>query len=349
MAMPLDVSHQQNLRWILQVLGLSRLMPGSVPALGIAPSIPIRPQPIPLKTVAYGSKPHLDSLMASSSESIVEVEVANFAPIAYGAALGLIYYRALGDMARAAWDSKIQRVIDETREQMKDVLNAGRRNWQAAAQNGGSNPAFQKSLQDLGTQREALSRKLDFFISLQSAKEAVFSGPRFKDFNDDSVVGRTPWCQCDAEFRFSAWQMLSGEAKGPPVFNRGWDNERPEKTLKQEVSDAFNTILKAKATHYLDLFLELGEPVLKGALREGFELIIRHIPVADLVIDWIQDKLAEMRISGLINLYRQDEQRRFYLKSLDWGTYTRLGAVGTPTGGVPRGEAGRGQPAGRGR
>ena len=337
-AQTLDPHHRQNLRWMLQVLGLSQIMPASLPSLGVAPGSQLSVQPSPLATVPYGDKSKPDQFMASRNEATVEAEIADYEVLAYGATLGLIYYRAIGDVARSAWDRQMQKTIDDARNQMQSVLDAGRTNWEKVRQSGGPTPAFRQAYQDLVVKKQALSRKLDFFVTLQGCKQSVFSGTRFVEFNDDSVVARTPWCQCDTEFRFAAWQILSGEAGGPPVFNRGWDKEQREKTLRQEIYDAYSTILKAKLTGYLDKFLELGEPLLRGALRDGFELIIRHIPVADLFVDLVEDKLAEMKLNSLIHQYRQDEQRRFFLKALDWGTYTRMDPVGTPAGGVPKGQ-----------
>lgn len=337
----LDPNHRRNLEWMLQVLDLSQLMRRSLPSPGVAPGGSLSSRPAPLATVPYEGHPTADRMMQSGDAAFKEAEVAELELTAYGAVLGLIYYRAIGDTARATWDLKIAQSIDGLRDQMSSILSHGQANWQQARQAGGASPAFLKSYQSLGRAKEVVSQRLDFMVSLQQKKQSVFPSSRFIEFNDDSVVARTPWSQCDAEFHYAAWQMMSGEATTPPVFNRGYDKEAREKTLREEVSNAFNTLLQAKLTDYLDKFLEMGAPLLKGAMRDGFEIIIRHIPVADYFVDYVADFIAERKLANLIDQYRVDEQRRFFLKQLSWGTYTRLSPVAAPSEGVPSGQTGR--------
>jgi hypothetical protein len=318
---------------------MRQIMPSSLGGLGVAQSTMPSGRPGALATVPYdGGKPQ--SLTESQSTADVEAEISNFEIEAYGAVLGLIYYRVIGDMARAAWDRRMQGAIDRARQQITSILAQGRDQWNGARTNG-PNAAFRQSYDRLGAQKMAVQQHLDFMIALQSTKQQVFSSSRFAEFNDDKIVAQNPWCQCDAEFKFAAWQMLSGEASAPPVFNRGFDTEQREKTLRQQIAAAFNTILTAKVTEYLDTFLDMGVELLKGSMREGVELVIRHIPIVDVIVDIVNDLFAEAQIKSLIQRYREDEQRRFFLTSLHWADYDRLSPVGLPQSGTPRGVAAR--------
>ncbi len=135
--------------------------------------------------------------------------------------------------------------------------------------------------------------------------------------------------------------MLSGQASGPPAINRGFDAEQREKTLKDQISAAFNTILTAKVTEYLDKFLDMGVELLKGSMREGVSLVIRHIPVLDVITDILKDLFAEAQLKSLVEDYRQDEQRRFFRTSLQWAEYERLPPMGLSQSGISRGAASR--------
>ena len=321
----LTAQHRANLRWSLQALGMHQIMPSSMGGLGVAQTTMPGGRQAPLATVPFdGSKPQ--SLTESRDTATVEAEIANFEVEAYGAVLGVIYYRVIGDTARAAWDRRIQGTIDRARQQINSIMDQGRNNWTAARSNGPT-PAFTQSYERLGAQKQAVQQHLDFLVALQTVKQQTFSSSRFKEFNDDKVVAKTPWCQCDAEFKFTAWQMLSGQASSPPVLNRGFDNEQREKTLREQIASAFNTILTAKVTEFLDKFLDMGVELLKGSTREGIELVIRHIPVVDIIVDIVKDLYAEAQIKSLIEQYRQDEQRRFFLTSLHWADYERLPPV----------------------
>ncbi len=335
----LTQQHRANLRWSLQVLGIQRMRPSSMGGLGVSQTTMPAGQQGPLATVPVeGGKPQ--AMQERQSTADVEAEIANFEVEAYGAVLGVIYYRVIGDPARAAWDRRMQDAIDRARQQITSILAQGRDNWTAASTSGPT-PAFRQSFEKLGAQKQAVQQHLDFLIALQGTKQQVFSSSRFVEFNDDKVVAKTPWCQCDAEFKFTAWQMLSGQASGPPAINRGFDAEQREKTLKEQISAAFNTILTAKVTEYLDKFLDMGVELLKGSMREGVSLVIHHIPVVDVIVDIIKDLFAEAQLKSLIEAYRQDEQRRFFLTSLHWADYERLPPVGLSQSGIPRGVSSR--------
>ena len=332
----LTQQHRENLRWCLQVLKIQRQRPSSMGGPGVAQAtMPAGKQgPLANVPVEKGGKPQ--AMQEGQDTADVEAEIANFDVEAYGAVLGVIYYRVIGDPARAAWDRRMQGAIDRARQQMDSIMTQGRNNWMAAGTSGPT-PAFRQSFDRLGAQKQAVQQHLDFLTALQAAKEQVFSSSRFVDFNDDKTVAKTPWCQCDAEFKFTAWQMLSGQASGPPAINRGFDAEQREKTLKEQISAAFNTILTAKVTEYLDKFLDMGVELLKGSMREGVSLVIRHIPVLDVIVDIVKDLFAEAQLKSLIEDYRQDEQRRFFLTSLHWADYERLPPVGLSQTGIPRG------------
>ena len=331
----LNAQHRSNLRWSLQVLGLSQLRPVSMGALGVAQGTALQASPGPLTTVPYGDREQPVSMTESKDTAVVEAEIAGFEAEAYGAVLGVIYYRALGDTARARWDQRMQQTIDKNRAQMEAIEDKGRASWMQARSGGQPLPAFRDSYKRLGEQMQDVEHHLDFMVALQQVKQSVFKGSRFADLQDDSVVVRTPWCQSDQEFRLTAYQMLSGQAKAPPVINRGYDEEEKKKALRDELVDAFNTILDSKISDFIDKFLELGVSFTKGALKIGLEEITNKIPIGDLIFDKIKDALAEMQMKALETQYRQDEQRRFFLKNLHWGTYQREGATSRPAGGIP--------------
>jgi hypothetical protein len=318
---------------------MRQIRPSSMGGLGVAQATMPTGRQGPLSTVPYDGK-NPASLTESQTTANVEAEIANFEVEAYGAVLGVIYYRVIGDAARAAWDRRMQAAIDRARNQITAIMNQGQGNWNAAHTNGPS-AAFSQSYQRLGAQKQAVQQHLDFLVALQGVKQQVFSSSRFAAFNDDKIVAKTPWCQCDAEFRFTAWQMLSGEASAAPVLNRGFDTEQREKTLREQIAAAFNTILTAKVTDYIDEFLDMGVDLLKGSMREGVELVIRNIPIVDVIVDIVKDLLAEAQIKSLIEAYRQDEQRRYFLTSLHWADYERLAPVGVSQTGIPRGVAAR--------
>lgn len=163
----------------------------------------------------------------------------------------------------------------------------------------------------------------------------MFPGTTSEAVNDPKTVGQNPWCQSDSEFRQAVAQEVGAtNPQANPSFNYGMDRKKREETAHETAAKALNTILTSKITSYLDKFLEMGEEKLPGLLAHGIGTaaaeITNKIPIVDLIIDWIKDKIAERALDNLVEDYRTDRDRRLCLAGWRWGLYTDPEAASSP-------------------
>ena len=272
---PLDGQHSQNFLMMLRSMKMQPFSPAGVMMPGVlpAPNQPMTPE----------------GAMA---------EAGLFAAQAYGATLGLCYYRSLGDTLRKKWDDKIQESIDDCRKGMTADFATAQSAWRKVIESRGQNPAARAEQAAVSTSVQNKRKKLDFMIALQSKKQSTFSGSSGAAINDPKKVGQNPWCQSDSEFRQAVAQEVGAtNPQAVPSFNYGMDGKKREATARETTAKVLTTILTSKITTYLDKFLEYGEEKLPGLLAHGIGLtfteVTHKIPIVDLIIDWIKDKVAE--------------------------------------------------------
>ena len=243
---------------------------------------------------------------------------------AYGATLGLVYYRALGDPLRAQWDAAIDRRIDETRTAMSDQMDVARRSYITFMQSGDAkSPALQQRA-SASAAAQLLRQKLDFLMSLKTKKTATF--PNAATVNDVLVMGQNPWCLSDSEFYQAVSQEVGAtNPQAHPSFNYGLDGEARETSPAEMAAKLFQTALNAKMTSFLDDLMEIGEKKIAGLLASGMQhmvfYVVRKVPIADMLVDVVSDMVQDRAQGRLVQAYRTDRERRLWLKTLSWGLY----------------------------
>ena len=103
----LDVNHARNFHFMLRSL---RVVAGAN-ALGGAQS-------------TSNSAPA--SVQVTRDQAGLETEAKAFQPMAYGATLGLVYYRMIGDQHRLMWDEAIARQMRLSMVEHLNAMNARR-------------------------------------------------------------------------------------------------------------------------------------------------------------------------------------------------------------------------------
>lgn len=299
----LDGRHQQNFRMMLRSLALTPASPAGLISPGVL-AVPSRP--------------------LTPDGALQEAQL--FAAEAYGATLGLIYYRSLGDTLRAAWDRSIDRKIDATGSLMESQIGSARDAWVSYMKSGVQNPNAQAA-QRAGSMSAQISRqKLDFLTALKWKKMATFPGSSADVVNDPKIIGQNPWSQSDTEFQQAVSQEVGAtNPSEQPSFNYGLDGRARGKSVSESASAVLNTMMTAKMTGYLDSFLELGEDKIASMLMLGIESlsvrVVKKVPIADLIVDWIKDLITEKAIERLVESYKTDRDRRLQLVGWGWGSY----------------------------
>ena len=299
----LDGRHLQNFRMMLRSLALTPASPAGLIQPGIL-SVPTRPM---------------------TPDGALQ-EAQTFAAEAYGATLGLVYYRSLGDTLRAEWDRSIDRKIAATASTMDSQIDSARNAWVATMQSGGQDPHGRARQAAASAAAQINREKLDYLVALKWKKAATFPGSLADVVNDPRILGRNPWCQSDSEFQQAVSQEVgSTNPSEQPSFNYGLDGRARGKSAAENAGAIMTTILTAKMTGYLDTFLEMGEDRIAGLLLHGVESlsirVVRKVPIADLIVDWIKDMITEKAIDHLVEAYRIDRDRRVQLAAWKWGSY----------------------------
>ncbi len=127
----------------------------------------------------------------------------------------------------------------------------------------------------------------------------------------------------DSEFETVVAGELQVSVPNPkPILPREFGTERRE---DNEAGKALGTVLTAKSAKFIDKLLEVGVERIADVLSRGVTKVglyaVRKIPFADLIVDWIKDKVAGNALNQLVNDYKVDRERRLFLNRLGWGTY----------------------------
>jgi hypothetical protein len=301
----LDVKHRDNFNWMLRSMNLhagDNIVAGPQSTLNMTHGAPI-----------------------GRDTGGLEDEAKPFEPIAYGATLGLVYYRAIGPAARFQWDAAMQREIKDGLNGHRTAMEARRQLSMDMAVTPGisSNPDWIRRRDANALTIQNFARYSDFMLTLQQKKNAVFPGANEELLNKPEVIGRNPWCLgTKPEFTDAYKQVFGSPGTATPSFYTGAPAEK--ETLAQNAAKMFGKAVEAKVTEYLSLFLEKGsEVLLKGALREGMNYVCKF-PVVDLLVDWLKDRMAERELAELKTAYALDMDRRKSLCAKGWGVNPAL-------------------------
>ena len=296
----LDAKHRDNFNWLLRTLHLSagdNVVAGPQSTLNMTPGSAI-----------------------GRDTAGLESEAKPFEPIAYGATLGLVYYRAIGPQARLQWDVAMQREIAEGMNGHRTAMQARQQlSMDMAITPGVSNNLDWLRKRDANAATvQNFARYSDFMLTLKQKKEAVFPSANEEALNKPDVIGRNPWCLgTKPEFTDAYKQVFGSPGTATPSFYTGAPAEK--ETLAQNAEKMFGKVVEAKVTEYLSLFLEKGsEMLLKGAMREGMNYVCKF-PVVDLLVDWLKDRMAAKELAELKTAYALDMDRRKSLFAKGWG------------------------------
>ena len=251
-------------------------------------------------------------------------EAADFEALAYGATLGLVYFRALTPPLRDRWEQKMVQRVTQLNRDLMVATSANRENFATA--NGGFAPPSSTQYQNWRASTlkdQAIRKQVEFLSALLYCKGRVFPQNSDGAVNEDVKVGQYPWCQSDSEFeQVVAGELTVSRPNPQPVVPRGFGTEVVEDKAAGKI---LNTVLTSKSSQFIDKLLEIGEEHIAERLSKGVSTaglyVVRKVPLADLIIDGIKDKIAGNSLEALVTRYRLDRARRLFLKQLSWGTY----------------------------
>ena len=252
----------------------------------------------------------------------LETEAKAFQPMAYGATLGLVYYRMIGDQHRLMWDEAIAKQIRSSMITHMNALNARRDISYSLNANPSlsRDPAWAKTRDTNAQTIQNYARYAAFLATLQAKKMSVFPGMSDEILNNPLVIGANPWCLGTRPEFSSAYRDVWGTpAHADPSFMRATAAEK--EAMNQLAGKMAEVAIEAKAVEYLYKFLEKGSDMaLRGSLRAGMSLVCK-IPILDMLVDYIKDLRKDAHLKEVQKLYVDEMERRMFLFSLKWGIW----------------------------
>ena len=249
--------------------------------------------------------PHDQNLLAMMA-NVVELPrsmVNIFEREAYGAALTLVYFRAMPLAVRTDIHMRFME---------RGCL------W------GGKPPS--------GMSAEEVKGRRAFYGQLSTLHQATFEWASFDAINkaDDPAPYQSeplifhPWSLSDSEF--SDGMVLLRHKKMPDLTGEEPDGNE---ALKQG-RDAAGSILKDELLDFIADFLKEAGKELRPLLRTGIKAAGRA-SVIGAVLETLMDIASSGRVEMVKKLFEKDEPRRLFLTSVGWASYSKPGAMTGPT------------------
>ena len=252
--------------------------------------------------LAGAHEQNLSAMMAKVVE-LPRSTVNAFEREAYGAALTIVYFRAMPLAVRTDIHMRLME---------RGYL------W------GGKAPK--------GVSLDELKARRAFYSKLSILHQTTFEWASFdaiKNSNDPAPYQPEPlidhpWSLSDSEF--SDGMVLLRHGKMPDLTGEGAEGNE---ALTQG-RNATGAVLKDEFLDFMADFLQEAGKDLRPLLRTGVRFVGRA-SVIGAVLETLIDILASGRVAYVRDLFDKDEPRRLFLSSMGWGDYRKPAPMVAPT------------------